>query len=298
MKSMKLAEKRHSTREFKTYPLTNEDKRILEEIWMTRPKLSKESSVELIYVDDGLAVAPRLEGLAGYFGNMIIAPQYYAVVSDPDDLSFKLAGYSGEWLILNAIKHDFGFCWIEVKDPLSTKIALNLKTPKTVVALIAIGYPKKEFQQSTIYAASRAGSLSTLTDLGYPNIDNFSTKAPVSIRKSITELAHINTFDSKPDLSDLEQYGIHEALFYMRLAPSYENRQPWHFLIRGSEIDLIMVENDHASQAIKCLDAGIAMFYFEVGMHESGFSGTWDFTNLDESYALPSNYVTVGRFHY
>ncbi len=298
MKSMKLAEKRHSTREFKTYPLTNEDKRILDEIWLDRPALSKDSSVELVYIENGLELAPKLEGLAGYFGHMIFSPQYYAVISDANDLSYKLAGYSGEWLILNAIKHDFGFCWIEVKDPASAKVALNLKTPKALVALIAIGYPKKEFQQSTIYAASRPGSLSTLTDLGYPNLDSFSTQGPISLRRSITELAHINSFDSKPELLELEQYGIHEALFYMRLAPSYENRQPWHFLIRGSETDLIMENNDHASQSIKCLDAGIAMFYFEVGMHESGFNGTWDFTNLDEQYKLPQDFKTVGRYHY
>ncbi|GAB6106527.1 nitroreductase family protein [Fusibacter bizertensis] len=298
MKSMKLAEKRHSTREFKTYPLTNEDRRILDEIWIDRPSLSKESSVDFIYIENGLTLAPKLDGLAGYFGNMIVAPQYYAVVSDANDLSYKIAGYTGEWFILNAIRHDFGFCWLEIKEPASAKIALNIKTPKTLVALIAIGYPKKEFQQSTIYAASRPGNLSTLTELGYPNLDIFSTQAPISMRKSIVEIAHINTFDSSPSLSDLEHYGIHEALFYMRLAPSYENRQPWHFLIRGSEVDLIMTENHHASQSIKSLDAGIAMFYFEVGMRESGFNGTWDFTNLDGEYQLPDKFKTVGRYHY
>jgi hypothetical protein len=167
-----------------------------------------------------------------------------------------------------------------------------------VGALIAVGYGKREYQQSTIYASSRAGSLSSLTDLGYPNINAYNTQGPASVRKSITEFVHIDRWGNLSTIEDLEVMGIHEALFYMRLAPSYHNRQPWHFILRRKEIDLIIEKSSHISDTIHGIDAGIAMLYFEVGLHDSGIKGEWKMADFEMNYEIPSGYEIMGRYEF
>ncbi len=298
MKALKLAEKRHSVREYKHKKLSETDRHYLDNLLTQKPAIAHDSNIEFMFIEEGYDVAPKLEGFAGYFGRMITAPHYYAVLCDSNENCYKRVGYVGEWFILNALKQDIGTCWIEVRNTEAVQTIINFEGQKEVVALIAIGYARKEYQQSNIYASSRSGSLSSLTDLGYPNINAFESKLPASSRKSITEFVYINQWDNIPTIEDLENIGLHKALFYMRLAPSYENRQPWYFLIKGQEIDLIVKKNDHISEIVQGIDAGIAMFYFEVGLHDSGFKGTWDCTNFIANYTIPEDHIIVGRYSY
>jgi len=298
MKSLKLAEKRHSVREYKHKKLTEDDRRYLDTLLAQKPLIAQDSSIEFMFIEEGYDVAPKLEGFAGYFGHMITAPHYYAILCEPSENCYKRVGYVGEWFVLNALKQDIGTCWIEVRNKEAVKTVLTLEGQKEVVALIAIGYARKEYQQSNIYSTSRSGSLSSLTDLGYPNINAFESKLPASSRKSITEFVFINQWDQMPSIDELEKIGLHEALFYMRLAPSYENRQPWYFLLKGQEIDLIIQKNDHLSVTIQGIDSGIAMFYFEVGLHDSGFKGKWDCSDFIADYSIPEAYKIVGRYIY
>ncbi|GAU79994.1 nitroreductase family protein [Fusibacter sp. 3D3] len=298
MKSLKLAEKRHSVREYKHKKLSNEALQYLSNLLLEKPEISKISSLEFRFIENGFGLAPQLETVSGYFGKMITAPHYYALFSHQDDFSLNMAGYVGEWFILNALKKDIGSCWLEVRDSNQLKQILSIETSKKAVALIAVGYAKKEFQGGEIYAASRSNSLSSLTDLGYPDINPNHTKEPMSSRKSITELAYLNTWGNTPEIRELEMRGLHEALFYMRLAPSYGNRQPWYFVICENHIDLVMDQSDDLSPFIQGIDAGIAMFYFEVGLHDSGIRGSWHMDALKAEYALPGSYKLVGQYRF
>jgi nitroreductase len=298
MKSLKLAEKRHSTREFKQKKLSEKDQQYVFDQLESLPMVGDSASIESRFISEGESVAHHLEGLAGYFGNMIYAPHYIALLCSDDVICHKVTGYLGEWFILNALKQNIGTCWLEVKDSSAVKSILRIESPKNVAALIAIGYSKKELQQSNQYNATKGGSLSTLTDLGYPNINAYETRPPVSMRKSITEFVYIESWDKLATIEDLEQLGIHEALFYMRLAPSFENRQPWYFVLKKDEIDLIVENSDHISKTIQGIDAGIAMLYFEVGLHDSGIRGRWDFSDFQSDYIIPENFKAVGRYKY
>ncbi|MBF4693474.1 nitroreductase family protein [Fusibacter ferrireducens] len=298
MKSLKLAEKRYSVREYKHKNLSNELLQYLSNLLLEKPSISNASSLEIRFVENGFDLAPQLETVSGYYGKMIVAPHYYAIFSHPDDFSLNMAGYVGEWFILNALKKDIGSCWLEVRDSNQLKQILSIDTPKKAVALIAVGYAKKEFQGGEIYAASQNNSLSSLTDLGYPNINPNHSKGPVSSRKSITELAFLNEWGNIPEIEELEIRGFHEALFYMRLAPSYGNRQPWYFVICNDHIDLIMDHSDDLSPFIQGIDAGIAMFYFEVGLHDSGIRGSWHIDALKSDYTLPDHHKLVGQYKF
>ncbi len=298
MKTLKLAEKRHSVREYKHKKLSNDALQHLSDLLLKKPEISKTSSLEFRFIENGFDLAPQLETVSGYFGKMIVAPHYYVLFSHQDDFSLNMAGYVGEWFILNALKEDIGSCWLEVRDSNQLKQILSIDTPKKAVALIAVGYAKKEFQGGEIYAASQNNSLSSLTDLGYPNINSNHTKGPVSYRKSITELAYLYDWGNTPLIKELEIRGLHEALFYMRLAPSYGNRQPWHFVIFNDHIDLVIDQSDDLSPYIQGIDAGIAMFYFEVGLHDSGIKGSWHIDTLEPQYTLPDAYKLVGQYKF
>lgn len=298
MKSFKLAEKRRSVREYKNKKLSETDRQYLDHLLIEKPSIAHSSNLEFHFVEDGHHMAPLLEGLAGYFGIVIEAPHYYAVLCDQDSHCCKLAGYIGEWFILNALKEDIGTCWLEVINSTEVKSILNIDSPKEVIALIAIGYGKKETQMSTIYASTGSGSLSSLTDMGYPNISPNNQQGPISYRKPITEIVFLNEWGNKPEIEELERMGVHEALFYMRLAPSYGNRQPWIFLMKNNHIDLIVEKTTLISEAVQCLDAGIAMFYFEVGLHNAGIKGNWNLSNIEADYDLPQGHMVVGRYEY
>ncbi len=298
MNALKRAEKRHSTREYKQRKLSKKDQQYVFDQLESLPVVGDRTSIEFRFISDGEAVAHHLEGLAGYFGNMIYAPHYIALLCSDNSACYKMTGYLGEWFVLNALENDIGTCWIEVKDSEAVKSILRIDSSKSVIALIAVGYSKKELQQSNVYNAMNSGSISALTDLGYPNINAYDSKPPVSIRKSITEFIYLNTWGHTVDIDELERLGIHEALFYMRLAPSYENRQPWYFVLKKDGIDLVVRKSDHISLSMQNIDAGIAMLYFEVGLHDAGIKGHWDFSDFQTDYQIPENYNTVGQYKY
>ena len=298
MDTLKLEEKRHSVREYKHKKFNEHARQYLNILFLEKPIIKNDQSVEFVFVDHGLELAPKLNGIAGYFGKMIEAPHYYAVLCHASSTCYKIAGYQGEWFVLKAIQENLGTCWIEVLDSDAVKDVLGIKSEKEVAALIAIGYPKKEHQQSKLFTSARQGSLSSLTDLGYPNINTYDSKSPFSNRKAITEFVYMNTWGNTPSIEDLERLGIHEALFYMRIAPSYANRQPWIFLIKEKEIDLLVEIDSKISSSAQGIDAGIAMLYFEIGLHASGIKGKWDFSDFKADESIPENQKIAGRYKY
>lgn len=298
MKKLKVVEKRRSVREYKNKALSSHDRNYINEIINTKPDLANEANLELKLIEDGDMVFNHLEGYAGYYGKMIKSPHYVAILSDSNDKSYKIAGYVGEWFILKATMEDIGTCWIEIKDSEKVIELLELDMDKEIVALIALGYAKTEIRLSHIYATTRRGSLSTLTDLGYPDINPSFSKEPVSNRKSITDFVYLDNWGNTPELEELEIRGLNEAFFYMRLAPSYTNRQPWYFIVSGNEI-LLTIENDgEIGKTIQCVEAGIAMFYFEVAMHDAGMPGEWMIENYENGLEIPEVYKLVAKYHY
>lgn len=291
---MNIHEKRKSTRVYKNKSLSDSDRFFLNEQLLTKAIANPESSVSFFWIENGFDAGKKLEGFAGYFGKMIHAPHYYAVLSEPNQTSYKLAGYEGEELILRSFQKGIGSCWIEVHNSDAVKEILEINVKREIAALIAIGYGKKEFQRSNLF---KSNSLSTLTDLGYPNINAFSDLGPRSERKAITDFVYYKNWGNEISLETLETLALHEAFFHMRLAPSYANKQPWYFLIQETHIDLFFLENTDISPCLKGLDAGIAMFYFETGLHNSGLKGYWDLTSTSKSiHDIPKGFEFIASY--
>ncbi len=82
----------------------------------------------------------------------------------------------------------------------------------------------------------------------------------------------------------------------MRLAPSYSNRQPWHFIIKGNEVLLALAEDEAVASTMIGIEAGIAMLYFEVAMHDKGVSGQWIIEDFEDG--VPEGYQIMGKYTY
>lgn len=295
MKRYEVFEKRKSVIDYKEKKISSKDKDFLLNILNDKPNLVNEIDLEFEFIDDGEKAYFALEDIAKYYDKKIKAPHYFALLSNNDERSCKIAGYIGEWFILKAATENIATCWLEIKNSTKAKKNLNLKSEKEIIALIAIGYGKSEYKVSSIYDNAEKMSLSALTDLGYPNINTKHYNIESRNRKSIMEFVYIDKWGEIPTLDELENRGLNEVFFYMRLAPSYTNRQPWMFIVKDTEIILTIEKNNNISEVIQCIESGIGMFYFDVAMNRIGINGVWDFEklkeeNIGEQYNIVSKY--------
>ncbi len=304
MKMLKVIEKRRSVREYKEKPISPEELSQLMKILDTPVKLEADQDVELLFIDDGNQVHHLLNGIAGYSGVMIKAPHYFAVLAAETGHYLSNAGYVAEWFVLNATKLNLGTCWIETMDKSeAAKNLLQLEDRRRLVALIAIGYPRAEHRVSNIFQGKPGGGLSPYAEAGYSDKNPEYSKAPVSARVSIEEIVYMNQWNNFASVEMLESYGLAEAFFYMHLAPSWGNLQPWRFVVNGKRILLaINKENPYkencADESLAAVEAGIAMLYFEVAMHDLGLPGSWSLDVAPGTFEVPENYLIAGIYHY
>lgn len=299
MKMLKVIEKRRSVREYKDKALSSKDLQAVMSYCDTYPKLSEKTDVAFKFLEDGSDVASKLDGVAGYSGVMIKAPHYLLVTASASETAYEAAGYAGEYVILNATKHNVGTCWIDgVGQSDKIKELLNISSDQLVIGLIALGYAQYEPRLAKIYDTNMEGSVSPLTDLGYPNIDPEYSKEPVSNRLSIEDISYLKKWGVAVNSEELQKRGYDQVFYYMRMAPSWGNRQPWRFVLDGTKIVLIMERDDRVDDRAEEVEAGIAMLYFEVAMHDIGLPGSWKTDDLADAskYEVPENHFIGGYY--
>lgn len=301
MNMLKVIEKRKSIRDYKERSLDTEDLDKVMELADNTPALVKEQGIEVVLIEDGELVTQKLQGLAGYNGIMIKAPHYLAILGDKGYNNDLLAGYVGEWMILNLTREEVGSCWIDVEDN-GDKIreALAFDTKKTVLSIIALGYPVDDVRISQVIDFSTDKTVSPLTKLGYPNVNIEYKEDNISGRKSIEDIVFLKKWGNKTDADELRKRGMDEVLYYMRLAPSWGNRQPWMFILDGEKIVLTIEKSDRVNDHEEYIEAGIAMLYFEVAMHGLGLPGKWDIKceGCENNYGVPDGFFIAGYYGY
>ncbi len=298
MKLEKILENRRSVREYKNKKINKEIINDLFEDMKSKRLLKENIDLELYFIDDGEKAFKKLDGIVGYFGKVIKSPHYVAIVSPVKEGYLENAGYLGEKLVLKATELGIGTCWIEVpEDDNKVMEILDIKSTNTLIGLLSIGYPQKEAKVLGGYNGTNKGSISPLTELGYPKIDIEYSSKPVSGRISIEDMVFVKEWGKKINAEELENRGIAEPLYYMRLAPSWGNRQPWKFILDEERIVLV-VRNDSTSinEKVAKIEAGIAMLYFELMMHEKGIPGGWTLKEENKDYGIPENYFVAGYY--
>jgi len=304
MKMLKVIEKRRSVREYKDKHIAESVIKGFEELLENKPNLHMDEDVKFLFLEDGKSIYKALDGCAGYNGVMIKSPHYMAVLADKTTDYLKVSGYLAEWLILHMTKEDVGTCWLETADKSDeVKGLIGIESKKELICLIAMGYPKSDHRLSHIYDTSKSGSVSPLTELGYPNIDPQYSKEPVSNRKSVEDIVFMKKWDQKASVKQLSDYGLAEVFYYMRMAPSWGNRQPWKFIVSGERIVLAVDRDNPYTDDVKDpiiaeIEAGIAMLYFEVAMHDEGLPGHWHFECDASEFEIPETYFIAGIYTY
>lgn len=296
MKINNVIKKTRSVREYKNKKI---DKNLINDLlkdFMNQRILVDDIKIDFKFIQDGKELFKKLDGLVGYYGKLIESPHYIYIASEVKEGYLENAGYIGEKIVLKATDLGLGTCWIEVSENIDkVKDILNISKNQDVIGLLAIGYPKKESKVGGMYD-SKGKSASPLTEFGYPNIDVKYKDAPVSERISIENIAFLKEWGKKATVEDLENRGMAEAFYYMRLAPSWGNRQPWKFIIDGGKIILAVCKDKMVSERVAKLEAGIAMLYFELMIHESGIPGGWLVEKPKEKYNIPENYFVAGYY--
>lgn len=295
----KLFEKRRSVREYKARVVETNRIEDLIGTLASKPSLIPGIRTDFVFLQDGDAVHETLDGQVGYFGKLIKAPHYMAVLSDSGEGAFMNAGYMVERFNLMATDMGLGTCTIEVPEETGPiKKLLNIESPMELMVLLAVGYPKKERKVLNIYDTMLKGSLSPLTELGYPKIDPEYAGEPVSSRLAVDEIVFMGAWGNKVDMEELQQRGVDEVFYYMRLAPSWGNRQPWRFILDGTRIVLFMEGDcEGISKKVEKIEAGIAMLYLELAMAEKGVTGAWTFEAVGKDYGAPQTYYVAGIFN-
>lgn len=294
MNKLEILEKRKSCRHYKKKELVDEDKRSLRSLLEAPHPLGHVPGYELVFVEDGLRAAIKLEGFAGYNGIMIEAPHYFAVFSQEDSMSIRKSAYAVEDIILRMMAKGIGSCWITVQDSHAAKIAMGWKQESQLVAFVALGYPKEDNYFSRLFSNLKHPLINPLKE-GYAQL-NLETKNDLPLREETSSFVYLECWGKSTDYDELERRGLDRVYYYLKYAPSWGNRQPWKFIIDEDAIVLCIHKNPEVSTISESLDGGIAMYYFELAMEEHGLGGNWSFDKPVKDYGIPEDYWVAGTF--
>lgn len=251
MLTQNFLKSRTSTRDFKEDNLSSKVvEELNKEMEASAEKYGKED-IKFLLLTDGDDVYQKLQGLAGYKGVMIKAPNYIALntLNDKKETYVK-AAYAMEELITKLNELDLGNCWItvsEVEEDVK-KSAFNF-TEGDVSILLAIGYPLDETVREHKY---------------YDRLAN-------------SDLVYIDSFDNPASDEDLEQRGLNSIFDYAKYAPSAYNSQPWRFLIEDDKLSIYI--KDYAGN-VNLIDAGIIMYYIDELGKTISSNSKWDIKPL------------------
>lgn len=289
MNRLKLMEKRHSVRDYKDTLLSDNDQKIVDDYINSLPQIISTVTGKLIKAKDATACFNKLNGHAGYNGVMIKAPHYVIVTATKGDHALKIGGYIGEWFVLQLTRENIATCWISANHA-EDKIAkeMEISDDEEVVGIIAYGYAENEAHVANVYGQTAGG---------YKHVDSDYNENKISSRKSVEDIVFLSKFGRTATIEKLEELGYGDIFYYMRLAPSSVNRQPWRFIIsRGKFILTISKDDGYEDDRLGRLEAGIAMLYFEVAMHDSGYPGKWSFEAVDNSFGIPEDHFIAGTY--
>lgn len=237
---------RKSVRTFKNKALSKQD---IEQIGAIIAEINEgleNASFELF--TDGDKVHKNLDGKAGYGGVMIKAPAYIAMeVKEETSKAYILASYNFEKMISLLKDLGLGSCWVTAQDISKEDIKNTFGKENTSVKyLLALGYPPRE--------------------LGFGQ-SNYSS------RLGIEEFVFKNELGNKMEMEELEQRGLDDLFYYLRMAPSSYNSQPWRFVIEDENVKMYLAEVRGIDSYV---DAGIVLYYYDQLVRIIGHKSSWD----------------------
>jgi len=280
--------KRHSVRHYDEKPVPRHIVRQVVDAGKNAVPLRPEIDVRWRVAWDGSKVTQGLEGQMGTYGVFATVPHYVIAISRERSGYMENIGFCMEQLILAATHLGLGTCWIGgmFSESQMGEFVPDLAQDERIVAITPLGYP------STSTTATMAQQLLYWSD------DRLGDRKPVS------EIAsqHIWTVPWTGDDKALD-----EILEQTRLAPSWDNTQPWHFVVDDRWVIATVVHtpqrgNVRENRPYYRLDGGIAMCHFYLAAQTHRWMGYWlipeeaEIKMLRDRYAIPLAYDVLGIF--
>ncbi|MGL5440599.1 MAG: nitroreductase family protein [Filifactoraceae bacterium] len=224
--------------------------------------LPKEGNFKVVSFDGETGYA-ALNGKIGYFGKLIEAPLYIAVVGDENNTLLD-SGYFTEAIRLKIQDMNLGSCWISVEDssPVEEFIGFG-----KVFTVIAVGEIYNGIFKKDIYRKSD--------------------------RNAVSDIVYNEKWGNEITWEDLNSKGLDEVFYFARLAPSWGNQQPWKFIIENSKIYLLVKKDSDKSFE---LESGIISFFLEKAFIAVGITVIADYGICDKNLEQPSNYYICSVF--
>jgi nitroreductase len=260
------------------------------EVGKRAPRIRPEIDIRWYIVWNGSMLSRSLEGRAGVYGMFTTAPHYIIAVSQEKPGYMENLGFCMEHLILAATSVGLGTCWVgSIFDEARLRVFIpDLQTDERIVALTPLGYA------DTSQGAQIARQLIRW------DTDRLGN------RKLPSEIASQHTW-SVPWTGENEI--MDDILARTRLAPSWNNTQPWHFVIDDRRVIATVNHtpqqgNLRSGKPYYRLDGGIAMCHFYLAAQAIGWKDTWrtpeaaEAKMLRDRYSVPRDYDILGVYSY
>ena len=280
-----MIENRKSVRAFEEKPVPASALEELRRFYDTGcHRLVADLPTELLILDSEGAAG--LAGAAGYQEQLVGAPRYLVLLSAPHAHAAMNAGCIMEDLILRLEELELQSCWITFTDSDRVKKALGLRSPLQVAAIAAFGWGKKTRRKLRFNILSMS------------NVDIQAQRAYFAPKKEIRELVSLNTLDSTAGLDEV--IGFYEDMLWQAFysaskAPSYLNRQPYGFLIRGNALMLVALPDDYTDPESLGLDLGIVLLHFAAVAEQWVGKISWELDGL-QAPELPRGCTLAARW--
>ena len=87
-----------------------------------------------------------------------------------------------------------------------------------------------------------------------------------------------------------------DIFYYVRFAPSVRNLQPWRFLLKDNNIELLLAYKNWDKSLL--MDAGIIMYYFEILANSQGIKSNWQLVeSMNDEYKVEDiNYKLIANY--
>ena len=203
----------------------------------------------------GTDAREALEGAAGYHQFLVGAPQYLVLLSEDHPQAGLNAGFIMEDLVLKLTDLGLDSCWVTFTDSNQVKEVLGVDTGLDVAAIVAFGYGVKTVRRLRLNIKSMS------------NIDIIAKRGYFEPKRSVRDLVHRGTWDSRDGLDDAIGFYddmLWEAFYAASLAPSYLNRQAYGFLLKEGQVILVSRPDQYNTPIDSALSLGIVLHHFTV----------------------------------
>lgn len=276
---------RKSTRDFKEKDVPATILSEINDYFKTCKRLVSSIDTELKLIDPDNS--PMMNGCVGYKDLLIDAPSYLLILSAPADNYLENAGYIGEDMVLKLTDMGLDSCWITINEPDKLADRLKISGDKVPAALIAFGYGKAEAENARLDIVNMS-DVSLKQRTGYIAPKLYITDALYSEDMGFTENPSI--LDTYTDL--------YKGLISACCAPSFLNRQPYRFIIKGGKFILVSLTDNETATNDSKLGLGIVMLnFYRTLTQRSGVYTGWVLGAPNGEYDLPDNSTITAYFN-